>query len=144
MIRDIDHVAIVVKSIQEKLPLYMEVLGFRLKNIEDVPHMFVRVAMLESRTGTTHIELVEPTTPESGVARFLEKKGEAVHHLCLLVDDLQKKLAELKAQGVRLIDDTPRKGEGESLVAFLHPQACGGILIELKQVQKNETTDEHR
>ena len=131
--KDIDHIAIVVKSIEEKLPLYTDTLRFRLKNIEEVPHMFVRVAMLESTNGTTHIELVEPTSSNSGVARFLEKKGETIHHLCFLVPDLTSELNRLKAEGVRLIDETPRKGEGGSLIAFLHPQSCGGLLIELKQ-----------
>jgi len=133
MIRDLDHIAIVVTNIEDKLPLYLDVLGFRLKNIEEVPHMFVRVAMLESDRGTTHIELVEPTTGDSGVRRFLQKKGESVHHICLLVDDLQAELARLKALGTRLIDESPRKGEGGSMVAFLHPEACHGVLIELKQ-----------
>jgi methylmalonyl-CoA epimerase len=131
--KDIDHIAIVVKNIEEKLPLYTTVLRFRLKNIEAVPHMFVRVAMLESEEGTTHIELVEPTTEDSGVARFLQKKGESIHHLCFLVDDLQPELDRLKSQGVVLIDEAPRAGEGGSLVAFLHPKSCGGLLIELKQ-----------
>jgi len=133
MMRDIDHIAIVVKSIEERLPLYTNILNFRVKNIEDVPHMFVRVAMLETKDGTTHVELVEPTTSDSGVAKFLEKKGETIHHLCFLVDDLQSELDGLKNQGVRLIDEVPRKGEGGSLVAFLHPQATHGVLIELKQ-----------
>ena len=131
--KDVDHIAIVVRKIEEKLPLYTDVLRFRLKNIEDVPHMHVRVAMLESEEGTTHIELVEPISPDTGVSRFLEKKGESIHHLCFLVNNLQEELDRLKAQGVRLIDETPRKGEGGSLVAFLHPQSCGGLLIELKQ-----------
>jgi methylmalonyl-CoA/ethylmalonyl-CoA epimerase len=131
--RDIDHIAIVVKKIEERLPFYTDVLHFRLKNIEDVPHMFVRVAMLESDAGTTHIELVEPTSADSGVARFLDKKGESVHHICFVVKDLQAELTRLKGEGVRLIDESPRKGEGNSLVAFLHPQSCGGLLIELKQ-----------
>ncbi len=131
--RDIDHIAIVVAKIEDRLPFYTDVLQFRLKNIEEVPHMFVRVAMLESADGTTHIELIEPTVADSGVARFLEKKGESIHHLCFLVEDLQAELDRLKAQGVRLIDESPRKGEGGSLVAFLHPQSCGGLLIELKQ-----------
>jgi methylmalonyl-CoA/ethylmalonyl-CoA epimerase len=131
--KDIDHIAIVVKRIEDKLPIYTDILKFRLKNIEDVPHMFVRVAMLESAEGTTHIELVEPTTSDSGVARFLEKKGETIHHLCFLVEDLQSELDRLKKEGVRLIDERPRKGEGGSLVAFLHPQSSGGVLIELKQ-----------
>lgn len=133
MPRDIDHIAIVVKNIEEKLPLYAEVLGFRVKNVETVPHMHVRVAMLESSHGTTHIELVEPVDADSGVARFLEKKGETIHHICLLVDDLQRELDRLKEKGVRLIDHAPKMGEGGSLVAFLHPQSCHGILIELKQ-----------
>lgn len=133
MIYDVDHVAIVVRKIEETLPLYTETLGFHVKNVEDVPHMHVRVAMLESSNGTTHVELIEPLTSDSGVARFLEKKGESVHHLCFTVQDLQGELDRLKAQGIRLIDESPRKGEGGSLVAFLHPESCHGLLIELKQ-----------
>jgi methylmalonyl-CoA epimerase len=139
MIQDINHIAVVVKSIEEKLPLYTKILGFELKNIEVVAHMFVRVAMLASSDGSTHIELVEPTANDTGVARFLEKKGEAIHHLCFLVEDLQGELDRLKSLGVRLIDETPRKGEGGSLVAFLHPESCHGVLIELKQkVNRND------
>jgi methylmalonyl-CoA/ethylmalonyl-CoA epimerase len=134
--KDIDHVAIVVRRIEDRLPFYTDVLNFRLKNIEEVSHMFVRVAMLESAEGTTHIELVEPTSNDTGVSRFLEKKGETIHHVCFLVEDLQGELGRLKKEGVRLIDETPRKGEGGSLVAFLHPQSSGGVLIELKQKDK--------
>lgn len=135
MIRDIDHIAIVVRNIETKLPLYTKVLGFRLKNIEDVPHMNVRVAMLETSDGTTQIELVQPTVEGTGVARFLEKKGEVIHHLCFLVNDLQKELNRLKSTGTRLIHETPQKGKAGSLVAFLHPESCGGMLIELKQAE---------
>jgi methylmalonyl-CoA/ethylmalonyl-CoA epimerase len=133
MIDDIDHIAIVVKSIEEKLPLYTGTFGFRLKNIEEVPHMFVRVAILESERGSTHLELVQPVDTDSGVHRFLEKKGEGIHHLCFVVDDLPNELQRLKGLGVKLIDEKPRKGEGGSEVAFLHPESCHGILIELKQ-----------
>src|SRR5262245_65772003 len=98
MIRDIDHIAVVVKSIEEKVPFYVDVMGFHMKCIETVEHMHVRVAMLESASGTTHVELVEPITPDSGVARFLQKKGEAIHHLCYLVDDLQSELNRLDSQ----------------------------------------------
>ncbi|HSP06909.1 MAG TPA: VOC family protein, partial [Acidobacteriota bacterium] len=108
MIRDIDHVAVVVKSIEEKLPLYTQVLGFRLANIETVEHMGVRVAMLQSESGTTHLELLEPIREDTGVARFLQKKGEAIHHLCFLVEDLQSELDRLAGQGLRLIDTAPR------------------------------------
>lgn len=135
MIRDIDHIAIVVRNIETKLPLYTEVLGFRLKNMEEVPHMNVRIAMLETSDGTTHIELVQPTVEGTGVARFLERKGEVIHHLCFLVNDLQKELDRLKSTGTRLIHETPQKGVGGSLVAFLHPESCGGMLIELKQAE---------
>jgi methylmalonyl-CoA/ethylmalonyl-CoA epimerase len=133
MAQDIDHIAIVVRNIEEKLPLYVDVLGFTLKNIEEVPHMGVRVAMLSSNSGSTHLELVQPVQKDTGVARFLEKKGEIIHHICLLVDDLQSELNRLKERGVRLIDESPRKGEGGSLVAFLHPEASHGVLVELKQ-----------
>lgn len=137
MIRDIDHVAIVVKNIEEKLPLYTQVLGFRLKNVETVEHMGVRVAMLESESGTTHIELLEPVREDTGVARFLQKKGESIHHLCFLVADLQAELDRLSAQELRMIDTVPRKGEGGSMVGFLHPEACHGVLVELKQAKKD-------
>ncbi|HSP06803.1 MAG TPA: methylmalonyl-CoA epimerase [Acidobacteriota bacterium] len=137
MIRDIDHVAVVVKSIDEKLPLYTQVLGFRLTNIETVEHMGVRVAMLQSESETTHIELLEPIREDTGVSRFLQKKGEAIHHLCFLVEDLQSELNRLAGQGLRLIDTVPRKGEGGSMVGFLHPEACHGVLIELKQAKKD-------
>lgn len=135
MVRDIDHIAVVVKNIEEKLPLYTQVMGFRLTNIETVEHMGVRVAMLQSETGTTHMELLEPIREDTGVARFLQKKGEAIHHLCFLVEDLQAELDRLAAQGLRLIDSVPRKGEGGSMVAFLHPEACHGVLVELKQAK---------
>jgi len=133
MVYDIDHIAIVVKKIEETMPVYTRILGFRVKNIEDLPQMHVRVAMLESSNGTTHIELIEPLVPDTGVSRFLDKKGESVHHLCFTVEDLQGELDRLKAQGIRLIDEIPRKGEGGSMVAFLHPESCRGMLIELKQ-----------
>ncbi|HEY4491981.1 MAG TPA: methylmalonyl-CoA epimerase [Acidobacteriota bacterium] len=133
MIQDIHHIAIVVRNIEEKLPLYTNILGFRLTHIEEVPHMFVRIAMLESDRGSTRIELVQPMAQDTGVARYLQKKGEAIHHLCFLVDDLAGELSRLKEQGIRLIDETPKKGETGSLVAFLHPESCHGVLIELKQ-----------
>lgn len=138
MIQDIDHIAIVVKNIDESLPRYTKVLGFKLLNIEDVPHMHVRVAMLESSQGTTHFELVEPTTEGTGVQRYLQKKGEGFHHLCFVVNDLQEALRTLKSQGIRLIDESPRIGEGGSRVAFLHPESFHGLLVELKEKQNHE------
>jgi methylmalonyl-CoA/ethylmalonyl-CoA epimerase len=138
LIQDIDHIAIVVKKIEERLGLYTEVLGCKLLKIEEVPHMHVRVAMLESAEGTTQVELVEPTTEGTGIQRFLKKKGEGFHHLCFVVNDLQKTLQTLKSQGIRLIDETPREGKGGSRVAFLHPESFHGLLVELKERQKHE------
>ena len=92
--------------------------------------------MLESAEGTTHVELVEPTRDGTGIQRFLQKKGEGFHHLCFLVDDLPKSLAALKSKGVKLIDESPRAGEGGSRVAFLHPEAFNGLLVELKEKRK--------
>lgn len=138
MIQDIDHIAIVVKNIDKSLPLYTKVLGFKLLSIEEVPHMQVRVAMLESAQGTTHFELIEPTAEGTGVQRYLEKKGEGFHHLCFVVNDLKEALQTLKSQGIRLIDESPRAGEGGSRVAFLHPESFQGLLVELKQKQSHE------
>lgn len=100
--------------------------------------MHVRVAMLISAQGTTHVELVEPTTKGTGVERFLQKKGEGFHHLCFMVNDLEGALQTLKSQGIRLIDESPRAGKGGSRVAFLHPESFHGLLVELKEKQSHE------
>ena len=129
----IDHLGIAVKSLDEALTAYAA-LGFPLEAVHDVPSEKVKTAFLP--VGDTHLELLEPTDPSSVIAKFLEKRS-GLHHVCVLVDDIEKTLAELKASGVTLIDETPRVGAGGSRVAFVHPQAAAGVLLELKEEQRS-------
>ena len=129
----IDHLGIAVKSLDEAVKAYAA-LGFPLEAVHDVPSEKVKTAFLP--VGDTHLELLEPTDPTSVIAKFLEKRS-GLHHVCVLVDDIEKTLAELKASGVRLIDETPRVGAGGSRVAFVHPQAAAGVLLELKEEQRS-------
>lgn len=128
MIKRIDHIAIVVRSIEEALQVYEGALGLELTDVKEVPEQAVRVAFLP--VGESKIELVEPLTTDGGVARFLEKRGEGLHHICLEVDDIEAALQDLAAKGVRLIDEQPRQG-AHGRVAFLHPKSAHGVLIEL-------------
>jgi methylmalonyl-CoA/ethylmalonyl-CoA epimerase len=134
----IDHLGIAVPSLAEALKAY-EALGFRAQSTEEVPSEKVRVAFLP--VGESRLELLEPTDTTSTIAKFLQKRS-GLHHVCLLVEDIEKALADLRARGVALIDETPRPGAGGSRVAFLHPRAAGGVLLELKQeARKVEETD---
>jgi len=128
MIEKVDHIAIVVRSIEEGLQGYEGALGFELTEVKEMPEQAVRIAFLP--VGESEIELVEPLTADSGVARFLEKRGEGLHHICFKVDDIEVALQDLAAQGVRLIDQRPRQG-AHGRVAFLHPKSAHGVLIEL-------------
>lgn len=126
----IDHIGIVVGNIEQALQAYQVALGLPLKEIVDVPDQQVRVAFLPA--GESNIELVQPTTEDSGVARFLEKRGEGIHHLCLEVKDIEAALEQLRAHGVPLIDRQPRPG-AHGRVAFVHPKGMRGVLLELVQ-----------
>ena len=128
MIKKIDHIAIVVRSIEEALQVYEGAMGIELTEVEEVPEQAVRVAFLP--VSESKLELVEPLTMDSGVARFLEKRGEGMHHICLEVEDIEAALQDLAAKGVRLIDEQPRQG-AHGRVAFLHPKSAHGVLIEL-------------
>ena len=125
----LDHVGVAVPSIDSALGIY-EALGLAEAKREVVPGQKVTVAFLP--VGESRLELLEPTDPSSTIARFLEKRS-GLHHVCLLVEDIEASLAALKAAGVPLIDQTPRVGAGGCRVAFLHPKAAGGVLLELKQ-----------
>ena len=124
----IHHVAVIVTSLDEALPLYRDLLGLPLETIMDIPTDRVRIAFLG--VGESKVELVEPTDDTTGVARFLANKGEGFHHVCFEVDDLAQELTRLGIDGVELIDSAPRKG-AEGPVAFLHPRSCHGVLVEL-------------
>lgn len=124
----IHHVALVVASIEEAGRLWHDVLGLALETIMDIPSDRVRIAFLT--VGETKIELVEPTDDTTGVARFLASKGEGFHHVCLEVPNLAETLLRLEIDGLELIDTSPRRG-AEGPVAFIHPRACHGVLVEL-------------
>ena len=126
----VDHIGIAVKSIEGALKFW-ESLGIKCTGVEEVTEQKVKTAFLPVKD--TEVELLEPTADDSPVAKFIEKKGEGIHHLAIRVDDLEKAIAELKEQGVRLIDERPRKGAGGAMIAFLHPSATGGVLLELSQ-----------
>jgi methylmalonyl-CoA/ethylmalonyl-CoA epimerase len=127
----IDHLGIAVESIEQTLRFYRDALGLPLTHEETVEDQGVKVAMLP--LGESRVELLEPTGPETPVGKFIAKRGPGIHHICIAVDDVAAKLAELKAQGVALIDETPRPGADGCLVAFVHPKGTNGVLIELSQ-----------
>lgn len=126
---NIEHIGIAVASLDEALEAYRDCLGLEVSGRETVEEQGVRVAMLP--LGESRIELLEPTRPTSPVARFLSKRGPGIHHLALRVVDLDESLRRLKAAGVRLIDETPRPGAGNSRIAFIHPSSMNGVLLEL-------------
>lgn len=126
----LDHIGIVVNDLDEALATYQEQLGFTLLERVAIPEQMVEAAFLDGRNST--IELITPTDAQSGTAKFLQNRGEGTHHVCYEVADLAAALAELKAQGVRLIDESPRRGV-HGLVAFVHPKATHGTMIELLQ-----------
>ena len=128
-ISKIEHLGIAVKSIEESLPYYEQVLGFKCYNIETVEDQKVRTAFF--KVGQTKIELLEPTSPESTIAKFLETKGEGVHHLAYAVEDIDGSLAECEEKGMRLIDKTSRPGADGLSIGFLHPKSTGSVLTEL-------------
>ena len=125
----IDHLGIAVKDLAEAVKSY-EALGFAVDATHEVPTERVRTAFLPA--GESHLELLEPTDPSSVIARFLEKRS-GLHHVCVLVEDIDAALAELKARGVPVLDETPRVGAGGCRVAFVHPKGAAGVLLELKE-----------
>lgn len=125
----IEHIGIAVKSLDEAIPFYENVFGLKCYSIEEVAEQKVRTAFF--KLGQTKIELLESTDPEGPVGKFIEKKGEGIHHIALAVNDLDKKLGEAEAKGVRLIDSVPRKGAEGLDIAFLHPKSTFGVLTEL-------------
>ena len=132
----ISHIGIAVADIDAAVKNFGLVTGGCSPEVREVADQKVRVAMF-SRGGShgsgDRIELVAPTSPDSPVARFIDKKGEGLHHICLYVEDIRRTLAELKGAGVKLIDESPRKGAEGNLIAFIHPSSMNGVLIELEQ-----------
>ncbi|HWP53610.1 MAG TPA: methylmalonyl-CoA epimerase [Pyrinomonadaceae bacterium] len=130
----IDHIGIATDSIAEVATFYREALGLKIEEIEDVAEQKVRVAMLP--IGESRIELLEPTTSDSPISKFLAKRGPGIHHMAIQVEDIRESLRKMKDEGARLIDEEPRTGAGGCLVAFVHPSSTGGVLVELVENQK--------
>lgn len=131
MITRLDHIGIAVHSIEDTLPIYTQLLGLKLVKLEDAKQHGIKAALLA--VGETNIELIEPLDKESPISKFLEKRGQGIHHIAFKVDNIEKSLDELKAKGVALIDKKPRIGFEGGKIAFLHPKSTGNILIELCQ-----------
>jgi methylmalonyl-CoA/ethylmalonyl-CoA epimerase len=127
----VDHIGIATHRLDDALALWRDALGLQVEFTEEVTEQGVRVAMLP--VGETHIELLEPLSETSPVGKFLEKRGAGIHHVAIRVTDIRASLARLKEKGARLIDETPRKGAGGCLVAFVHPSSANGVLLELVQ-----------
>ena len=130
----IDHIGIAVKSLAEALKLYEHAVGLQFAGYDQVDEQGVRVAMLS--IGDSRIELLEPTGPDSPVEKFMSKRGEGIHHLAVQVDNIEEALERLKAAGVRLIDETPKRGAHNTRVAFIHPASTHGVLMELVEHAK--------
>ncbi len=129
MITQIDHVGIAVRSLDDAVPVYEVALGLRCEHREEVPSQRVRTAFFD--VGGVHLELLEPTSPDSPIARFLAERGEGIHHLAFRTDAISDQLARAAANGLRLINQQPMEGAAGKLVAFLHPKSTHGVLTEL-------------
>ena len=127
----IDHLGIATREINEALKFWQDALGLENIHTEEVAEKKVLTAMLP--IGDTRIELLEPTSPDSPISKFLEKRGGGIHHIAVEVENIEESLAKLKAQGVKLIDETPKSGAGGCLIAFVHPSSANGVLLELVQ-----------
>jgi methylmalonyl-CoA/ethylmalonyl-CoA epimerase len=128
----INHIALAVNDIPEALTFWRDALGLELSHIENVPEQKAEVAFIPA--GDSEIELVRPTENDTGVAKFLEKRGPGMHHLCLEVDDIVGMLARLKEHGIELINEEPLEGSGGKKLAFVHPKSTNGVLVELYQL----------
>lgn len=128
MIKKVDHIGIAVKSLEQSLPFYTEVLQLSLLGVEEVESEKVKIAFLLA--GETKLELLEPTSEESPIAKFIEKRGEGIHHVALGVVSIDERIQEIKEKGIRMIHDVSKPGAGGAQVAFMHPKSAGGVLYE--------------
>jgi methylmalonyl-CoA/ethylmalonyl-CoA epimerase len=136
MIKKVSHIAIVVSELDDALSFWVNKLGLPLAHVEHVADQDVDVAFLPS--GDSEIELLEPIGRDSGVARFIDKRGPGLHHICFEVDDIEEMLNRLQSAGVPLINETPEIGTGGKKIAFIHPEGTGGVLVELYEITPGE------
>ena len=133
MIQQIDHLGIAVRNLDDSIPYYENALGLKCHGKEEVESQKVKTAFFEA--GDVHLELLEPTSPDSPIAKFLEKNGEGIHHIAFRVDNVADQLKQASDSGVRLIHEVPFEGAANKLVAFLHPKSTGGVLTEFCQTK---------
>jgi methylmalonyl-CoA/ethylmalonyl-CoA epimerase len=133
-VKSLNHIGIAVRSLEDQKSFYAGTLGAEYEGVEDVPSQKVKVAFY--KLNDIRLELLEPTDPESPIAKFIEKRGEGLHHIAFTVDDLQARIDELKTEGLRMIDETPRPGAHHMQIAFIHPKSSCGVLTELCQPTK--------
>lgn len=131
-VKRIDHVAVVIDDMEKSLEFWRDALGMPLDHIQEIPAEMAQIAFLP--TGGSEVELVRPTTADSGLAKYLEKRGPGMHHVCLEVDDIHGMLAQLKAKGIQLINEEPRTGADGKKYAFIHPRSANGVLVELYEL----------
>lgn len=129
----IDHIAVVVRDLDAALRVYHDVLGLPLERVEEVPAEKVKVAFLPLPEGDTEVELVQPTADDTGIARYLAKRGEGMHHVCFEVNDIEAAMRELSAAGLQVLEEKPRLGSQGQKYVFIHPKTAHGVLIELYQ-----------
>jgi methylmalonyl-CoA/ethylmalonyl-CoA epimerase len=132
----IEHIGIAVSNLGDAIDLYEKVFGLKCYNIENVPEQKVRTAFFH--VGQTKIELLESTDPEGPIGKFIEKKGEGIHHIAFAVDNIEEQLRHAERQGIKLIDSNPRKGAEGLEIAFLHPKSTSGVLIEICEDKKDK------
>ncbi|WP_080845294.1 methylmalonyl-CoA epimerase [Cytobacillus gottheilii] len=129
MIKKIDHIGIAVSSLEKILPFYIDIIQLELLHIEEVESEGVRIAFIAA--GETKIELIEPINEESAVARYIRKFGEGMHHIAFAVDSIEKRIEDINAKGIRMLNSQPKSGAGGAAVAFMHPHSTGRVLVEL-------------
>ncbi|EMI54097.1 methylmalonyl-CoA epimerase [Rhodopirellula sallentina] len=130
-VKSLNHIGIAVRSLDDQKSFYADSLGAEFEGVEEVPSQKVRVAFY--KINDVRLELLEPTASDSPIAKFIEKRGEGMHHMAFTVDDLPARIAELKDEGLRMIDETPRPGAHHMKIAFIHPKSSCGVLTELCQ-----------
>jgi len=129
MIRKVAHVGIAVRDLEERIPFYRDVLGLRFEGYEDLPRRGLRIAVFDA--GGVRVELLQGLTPDTKISKFIEQRGEGIHHIAFDVDDAGKTLAHLAGKGIRALDPVPREGAGGTKIAFLDPRDTGRVLLEL-------------
>lgn len=137
-VKKIDHIAVVVDDIDNALSFWRDGLGLELSHVEDVKRENAMVAFLPARE--SEVELVKPTSEDSGIARFLKNRGPGMHHICFEVYDIQETMDHMRDQGIRLINDVPAIGTGGKKIAFIHPESTHGVLVELYELTSDEMT----